>query len=56
MRKQEIKPNHTDADRARGLLRKSMIDEFLRAKLTTEAEFHVRIRRELREATDGEQF
>jgi hypothetical protein len=33
-----------------------MIDEFLRAKPTTEAEFRVRVRRDLREATDGEQF
>ena len=56
LREQEIKPNYPDADPARGLLRKSMIDELLRAKPTTEAEFRVRVRRDLREATDGEQF
>ena len=56
LREQEIKPNHPDTDPARGLLRKSMIDEFLRAKPTTETEFRVRVRRDLREATDGEKF
>ncbi len=56
LREREIKPNHPDADPARGLLRKSMIEELLRTKPTTEAEFHVRIRQDLREATDGEQF
>jgi hypothetical protein len=33
-----------------------MIEELLRTKPTTEAEFRVRIRQDLREATDGEQF
>lgn len=56
LREREIKPNHPNTDPARGLLRKSMIDEILRAKPTTEAEFRVRVRRDLREATDGEQF
>ncbi|MEY2943424.1 MAG: hypothetical protein RLY97_1438, partial [Pseudomonadota bacterium] len=56
LREQEIKPNHPDADPARGLLRKSMIDEFLRARPTTEAEFRVRVRQDLWESTDGEQF
>ncbi len=56
LREREIKPNHPDADPARGLLRKSMIEELLRARPTTEAEFRVRVRQDLREATDGEQF
>ena len=56
LREREIKPNHPDADPARGLLRKSMIEELLRAKPTAEAEFRFRIRQYLREAADGEQF
>jgi very-short-patch-repair endonuclease len=56
LREREIKPKYPDSDPSKGLLRKSMIDELLRAKPTTEAEFRIRIRQDLREATDGEQF
>ena len=56
LREQEIKPSYPDTDPARGLLRKSMIDEILQKKPKNEEEFRGRIRQELREATDGEQI
>lgn len=56
LREREIKPNYPNADPTKGLLRKSMIAELLRVKPTTETEFRTRVQRDLREATDGDQF
>lgn len=56
LREREIKPSYPNTDPSKGLLRKSMIDELLRVKPTTESEFRARVQRDLREATDGDQF
>jgi very-short-patch-repair endonuclease len=56
LRESEINPMFPDVDRSRGFLRKSMLDELVRARPTTLNEFQSKVRRELREATDGQQL
>ena len=56
LREHEIKAAFPNSDPAHGLLRKSMIDAFIRMKPTTVEEFRVSIPLDLREKTDGEQL
>ncbi|HCP64767.1 MAG TPA: hypothetical protein DIU09_09275 [Hyphomonadaceae bacterium] len=56
LREQTIKPMFPDADPARGLLRKSMLDELLRKRPTSKEEFQRLISSEMRAETDIQQF
>ena len=56
LRDQVIKPAHPEVEASRGLLRKTMLDELLRVRPADRQEFLALIRKDLREATDGEQF
>lgn len=52
--RERIQAEHPDRDRAKGLLRKSMLEELLRKRPANEEAFRRQIRRDLREATNGE--
>ncbi|GAB5469683.1 MAG: hypothetical protein Kilf2KO_27130 [Rhodospirillales bacterium] len=52
--RESIQEAHPERDRARGLLRKTMLDELLSKRPASEAEFRAKVRRDLREATAGE--
>ncbi len=52
--RERIQEEHPDHDRASGLLRKSMLDELLRKRPVNEDEFRQQVRRDLREATNGD--
>ncbi len=56
LRENVIKAELPDADPARGLLRKSMLDELIRKRPTSRGEFLGKIPIELRENTDAEQL
>ena len=56
LRENTIKATFVDADPARGLLRKSMLDELLRKRPKDHQEFLAKIPMELRQNTDPEQL
>jgi very-short-patch-repair endonuclease len=56
LRENTIKTAFPDADPARGLLRKSMLDELLRKRPRNHNEFLSKIPMDLRQNTDGEQL
>ncbi len=52
--REQIQADDPERDRAKGLLRKSMLEELLRKRPVNEEEFRSQVRRDLREATNGE--
>ncbi len=52
--REQIQASHPERDRARGLLRKAMLEELLRKRPVNAEEFRRQVRRDLREATAGE--
>jgi very-short-patch-repair endonuclease len=56
LRENVIQAERPDADRARGVLRKTMLDALMRHRPTTPDEFRLRIPSALRDKTDPEEF
>lgn len=52
--RERIQADNPDRDRAKGLLRKSMLEELLRKRPVSEEDFRRQVRSDLREATHGD--